>query len=196
MFFISYIEACNSIKVKLYQNKIHFELCVISSINNVQNMVSKMCELDQEIREMYCNDRNNHDIKVLMIEIDEYHTKKMKEIIEDYGWLKISQFGEQTDFDAWLLIQHSDDLEFQKYCLVLMQDALKTGDTNIINVAYLHDRIALQLSEFNYQQRYGTQFFYMNNAQLVLQPYEGTINDVNKRRQEIGLPPIKDEDLP
>ncbi len=185
--YLSSSDRIDEFKMQLQDEKIHFLSSNIHDIESIKTMIFTMYKLDQAFRMFYINDRNNPDIKKIMIEIDQFHTGKMQEIITRHGWLTIEQFGSDTDHQAWLLVQHSSDLEFQKNCLQLLTQAMQFEQTNPVNYAYLYDRVALQLQEYDYKQRYGTQFHVANTGQFILQPYEGTLEDIDKYRLLIGL---------
>lgn len=58
---------------------------------------------------------------------------------------------------AWLLIQHADsDVEFQQYCLELMEREVESGGVAKSDVAFLTDRILVNKGK---PQLYGTQFY-------------------------------------
>ena len=115
--------------------------------------------------------------------VDQQHTKRMKEIIEEIGWPSISKVSPEGASNAWVLVQHADhDLEFQKKCLALMK-AEPEGDVSKRDMAYLEDRISV--SE-GHPQIYGTQFH--KNADGLLEPLPlFDPENVDLRRKEMGL---------
>lgn len=117
-------------------------------------------------------------------EIDIRNTKKMKDIVKKYGWPGKSLVGENGAHGAWLLIQHSvHDLKFQKKCLVLLKQAVKTGEASKKHLAYLIDRILVNSGK---KQIYGTQFYKNKNGKLDLKPIRDRKN-ADKRRKKMGL---------
>jgi hypothetical protein len=83
----------------------------------------------------------------------------------------------------WLLLQHADsDLEFQKTCLKLIEEAILKKEASKQGLAYLKDRI---LTHEGKSQLYGTQAT-IQNGDIQLSPIEGPEN-VDKRRLEMGL---------
>lgn len=101
----------------------------------------------------------------------------LKDIISKDGWLSEDKVGKQGELYAWLIVQHSDDIDFQKICLKLLKELPKIKERNQ-SIAYLTDRI---LVKENKKQIYGTQFL------------EGKVypvfdkNNMVKRRLEMGL---------
>jgi hypothetical protein len=123
-----------------------------------------------------------------MKEIDHENTDRMKEIVKRFGWPGKSLVGKDGANAAWILVQHADhDRAFQKQCLEFLQEAVKKGEATGEHLAYLTDRVRLGEKK---KQVYGTQ------VQLVdgkVQPYPiEDETEVDKRRKEVGLPPLAD----
>jgi|SRR3990167_8733140 len=141
--------------------------------------IQKMAKLDQKVRIQ--KDRGG------IMAVTKRNTKRLKEIVEQFGWPTILLVGTQASNSAWLLIQHADyDLRFQKYCLRLMREAVKKGEVSKENIAYLTDRVLINIGR---PQLYGTQFD-NNNGALVPKP----IKDPDKldiRRRKMGLQSFK-----
>lgn len=175
-------------KEKLHAEQREFSSMDVDDIESIKTLISAMYELDQELRVAFIHDRNNLALQHVMLEMDRFHTNLLKKIIELHGWLTIDKFGKQADSQAWLLVQHADDhLEFQKSCLHLLEKALQEKQTSPANYAYLYDRVALSSEEYGYKQRYGTQLCMTDDGQFIIRSYEGSLEDVDKRRQEVGL---------
>lgn len=88
-----------------------------------------------------------------MKQLDETHIARMKEIIGQYGWPGYDLVGQDGSQAAWVLVQHSGDLEFQKRCLELLTEAASGDDASWSHVAYLIDRILVTEGK---PQVYGT----------------------------------------
>lgn len=174
-------------KARLQAERIDFVSVDIDNVALLQAMIFCMCELDQACRVAYIHDRKNEHLKSVMLEIDALHTDIMKKIIARYGWLIISRFGKETDQQAFLLVQHARDVDFQAACLDLLEQALDNEETHPRHYAYLYDRVALQQEKYNYQQKYGTQFYLTEQGDFILLPYQGSLEDVDRRRLSIGL---------
>ena len=101
----------------------------------------------------------------------------LKKIISKQGWLSEEKVSKQGELYAWLIVQHSDDIDFQKSCLNLLKGLPKIKERNQ-HVAYLTDRI---LVKGNKKQIYGTQFSNSN-------PFPVLYKDIlDKRRAEMDL---------
>src|SRR5207237_1241900 len=117
---------------------------------------------------------------------DQKNTARMKEIVASYGWPGKSAVGKDGAHAAWLLVQHADrDLEFQKRCLALMDGAVKKGEVDRKDMAYLVDRVLVGQGK---KQMYGTQFR-QKNGKLSVQPVEDE-QHLDDRRKEVGLGPL------
>ncbi len=120
-------------------------------------------------------------------DVDRKHQARLKEIIVKYGWPGLNMVGKDASQSAWLIAQHADmDPALQKKCLELMKAAPK-GEVDPSNVAYLTDRVLIGEKK---KQLYGTQLVGKNGV-LEPQPIEDEAN-VDKRRAEVGLPPLAD----
>jgi len=106
-------------------------------------------------------------------------------IIDRFGWLSNNEVGSEGNSALWLVIQHAD-LETQKKYFPLMQAAVNNGKAQKKDLAYLEDRILMREGK---KQLYGTQYHLDKNNQMTLWEVEDPVN-LNKRRAEVGLPPM------
>lgn len=166
----------------------------LHDIESIKIILKSMYNFDQQVRQFFMHNRSNLELIKLLHEMDQFHTQTMKTILQIHYWITISQFGAQADNQAWLLVQHADlDPEFQKNCLSRLKTALEQGETSQQNYAYLYDRVALQSPEFGMQQKYGTQMFICPQGKITLQPYEGTIEELNQQRKKVGLKSVESD---
>lgn len=126
-------------------------------------------ELDQNLSK----NKSFEEIK----KIYETNSIWLKKIIENREWLSYDIVGKQGELYAWLIVQHSPDIDFQKRVLDLLRNLPKTMERNG-HIAYLTDRILIKQ---NKKQLYGTQF---SNGQPY--PIENKSN-LDKRRNKMGL---------
>lgn len=105
-------------------------------------------------------------------------------IIYEFGWLNISDFGHEACDQAWSIIQYTDDLSLQKYCLPLIKEAWENNEARGKHYAYLYDRIAIREGR---KQKYATQF----DEAFKLYPIED-MKKVDKFRKAVGLSKIED----
>jgi hypothetical protein len=125
-----------------------------------------------------------------MVAIDVQDTADMKALLNIYGWIKISIFGEVADNQAWLIIQHADqDPGFQKEVLTTLESLWPAKETNSRNYAYLYDRVAASWSDPTKRQpqRYGTQGQCQAPGDWQPLPLE-SLTHLDEWRKEVGLP--------
>jgi len=97
------------------------------------------------------------DLFVKILENNDRNIARLEEIIDQYGWPTISMVGKDGAEAAWLIAQHADQKpEFRERCLGLMQKAAAEGEASRAHLAYLVDRVMVEVSQ---EQFYGTQFW-------------------------------------
>lgn len=191
--FIVASDRIDQYKERFKAEQIHFLSTDMHDVESIKTMIATMYELDQEFRTMYIHDRNNHDMQNFTFEMDQLHTQMIKKMVMIHGWIKISTFGAPADNQAWLLVQHADhDQAFQAECLHLLSDLYQKDETNPKNYAYLYDRVALQSELLGMKQKYGTQYRITDDGTISLRPHDGTIEEMNLLRSEVGLCPIQE----
>jgi hypothetical protein len=131
---------------------------------------------------------NPEDIQLLMrmTEADAQNTMWLDEIIKQHGWPTKSLVGEDGAQAAFLIVQHSPAPQFQKKCLELLEKAVGQNEADMINLAYLTDRIRIFEGK---PQVYGTQGQTYADGLIIPCPIEDE-EHVDERRQSIGLEPI------
>jgi hypothetical protein len=119
--------------------------------------------------------------------IDRTNTRRLKSLVAACGWPGARVHGGKTAHEFWLLVQHADhDRAFQRRYLAWLTDAVARGDGSANDLAYLTDRV--ELSEGK-PQRYGTQFEFKTECELVLKPLDDP-EAVDRRRKAAGMPPL------
>jgi hypothetical protein len=122
-----------------------------------------------------------------MLTVDSANTQRLREIIEAYGWPRISDVGEEAAHAAWLLLQHASDTALQRQMLRPLEDAAERGEASRSSLALLTDRVLIHQDK---PQRYGTQFKF-EDGRLVFHPIEAP-EAVDERRASVGLPPLEE----
>jgi hypothetical protein len=161
---------------------------IIGTLNNV------LVE-DQKYRNQIQNTQNTYgynskELKELNIKINAVDSENLlivSNILDRFGWLGISEVGEQGNMALFLVIQHSS-IAVQKKYLPMMQAAKKKGNANAEQLALLEDRIAITEGK---KQIYGSQIGYNQQTKKyyvlpLLKP-----ENVDLRRKEIGLEPME-----
>jgi hypothetical protein len=112
----------------------------------VAKQINGLAKKDQQLRRNF--DENKDKIR----EFDLHTSQIFKELLAQIGLPTISKIGKKASYNAWLLVQHSPDLQFQKEYLQLMKENAKDIDPR--NIAYLEDRVLMYQGK---PQIYGTQ---------------------------------------
>jgi hypothetical protein len=110
----------------------------------------------------------------------------MKRVVQEFGIPTISNLGSKPSFHAWKLVQHSEDTNFQKEYLKLMEENI--NDVNKRDYAYLKDRVLLACHE---QQIYGTQFIKTANGEYEPTNLDDPTN-VDARRKSMDLDTLEE----
>lgn len=147
----------------------------IESMNEaLKREILAMVEEDQRMRK-------SHEWEP---EIDERNTKRIRDIIKQYGWPGRSLIGKEAADGVWLLIQHADkDVKFQKEALELLKKAVALGEADKKHEAYLEDRIRVNAGQ---PQIFGTQFHKDTEGNVHPNPIED-MDHIEDRRIEFGL---------
>ena len=131
------------------------------------------------------NSKEMKDFWVIINNADSLNLIKIKAILDKNGWVGADKVGNEASNAIFLVIQHSDLPTQQKY-LPMMREAVKNKKANGSSLALLEDRVALGEGR---KQIYGSQLRGDGNGGYYLSPLEDPDN-VDKRREEVGLPPI------
>ena len=180
------------IEEKLEKHRNKFPTGDIDQIDHVKVIIDYMYNFDQELRNLFIKDQNNKQLASALKTLDLFHTQQMKEILKVHGWIVVSKFGLKYDKKAWLLIQHADeDPFFQAGVLCILEKMVNKKETDAKNYAYLYDRVAGKFHQIGFLQKYGTQVDF-ENENIKLQPYEGSLEDIDNHRKAVGLEPLGD----
>ena len=90
-----------------------------------------------------------------MLRGDSVRTRRLRAIVEKYGWPDPSRAGGEAAQAAFLILQHSPEPQFQKDMLPVIEQHARQGAVPPSEAALLIDRV---LMHDNLPQRYGTQF--------------------------------------
>ncbi|MDR6241532.1 DUF6624 domain-containing protein [Aureibacter tunicatorum] len=114
--------------------------------------------------------------------------EKIKSLLNQYGWPNEEMIGERGNWTICNVLQHSDN-EVRIEYLPLMRQAVKDGKLEPRFLARAEDRIATERGDL---QIYGGQMkYYPETKSFNVWPVFDPAN-IDKRRAEIGLGPIKE----
>jgi hypothetical protein len=119
-----------------------------------------------------------------LLALQQAHTRRLKEIVAEYGWPTLSMVGNDAAQGAWLLVQHADDDHaWQRKALAMMEALVPSNEVRKPDIAYLRDR--LDVAD-HLPQRYGTQGHCVASAKwapfTLVEPEQ-----VDARRQAMDL---------
>jgi hypothetical protein len=166
----------------------------------VEARLQQMCDLDQFLRGQFDVVESlglaRADIEWLSSEVDmrvsqadARHTSELRGFVARNGWPKISEYGETSAKNAWLLVQHADQApDFQEDVLLRMAKLVDGKDVDPVDYAYLTDRVAVNTRK---KQTYGTQGRCAGKGVWEPGPIEDAAK-VDERRAAIHLPPISE----
>ncbi len=121
-----------------------------------------------------------------MKRIDADNQSWIKAELDDRDWFTISEFGDEADNDAFLIVQHAtDDPDFMREIHTRFQRLLPQGEIAPDNYALLTDRLAVMEGA---PQPYGSQFECREGVQSLQTPLSDPEPVVDERRAEVGLP--------
>ena len=116
-------------------------------------------------------------------DVDGKNRQRLDVIVKEYGWPKMSVFGEEASGVAFLIVQHAE-LDYQKKYFPLIKEAVAQKEARRSDLALLEDRI---LTREGKKQVYGTQLRLNQTTQrMELYPIEDEEN-VDDRRAAVGL---------
>lgn len=122
----------------------------------------------------------------LMSQEDRKNQERVMEIIDENGWLGISQVGEIANSALFLVIQHAS-IEIREKYFPLLKESAKKGESRLADMALMDDRIRMHRG---IKQLYGSQSININGRNYVW-PIENAEN-VDERRKNVQLPPLAD----
>jgi hypothetical protein len=117
--------------------------------------------------------------------IDEANVKRLVEIIDQYGWPRMSVFGPVAANAAFIVVQHAD-LPIQEKYLPALRDAVAANESMPDWLALLEDRVLIRQGK---KQRYGSQLQGDGKGGFEFSPIEDEAH-VDERRKAVGLEPL------
>jgi len=160
-----------------------------SQFSQTISQINEATQADQKMRKMvFSKDAEaNGTLRHRLDALDKKNTNLLKKVLEKISLPTISRTGKRTSCNAWLIVQHSQDLQFQKKYLRLLK--INKDDIDKRNIAYLEDRI---LRREGKPQKYGTQILF-NPLTKKHKPQETQNPErLDLRRKRFGLKPIRD----
>ncbi|OBX18723.1 hypothetical protein LX77_03900 [Gelidibacter algens] len=147
--------------------------------NNIQNILTEVHSLDQDMRQ---NGNAGN------INIDRENLVKVISLIEKCGMPTLNTVNREQMSAIWLVFQHADNYHRKKYLSQLKKSA-ENGDLSKSKMALMEDRI---LMYDNKQQIYGSQITEdRESGAWMIYDLENP-ETVDKRRKKVGLGSLKE----
>ncbi|MDL2208984.1 hypothetical protein LJB97_05120 [Parabacteroides sp. OttesenSCG-928-O15] len=165
--------------------------------NELRKKLNKIQYEDQGIRLLLLNVQKSKGlsspttllIREEMKQIDSINAIKVQQIIDEFGWLGESKIGSEANQTLFLTIQHVDDLIVQEKYLPFLEQAVKDGNAEAWQFAFLTDRILMNQGKY---QIYGTQIIIGEKPEdSYIVPLQNP-EKVDELRQEVGLESLND----
>lgn len=170
---------------------------VVTSIYKTENFIAVLdtvwqteqtpIRLRDSLMRIYGADSKEYKEQQLIYEKNHIiNEKKVKIILDNYGWPTKEMIGEQGNWTICNVIQHADNEVRIKY-LPMMRKAVKEKKLEPRFLVRAEDRIATERGDL---QIYGGQMkYYPETKSFNVWPVFDPVN-IDKRRAEIGLEPI------
>jgi hypothetical protein len=165
--------------------------CVFKRIDTllIRELI-KIQERDDRIREHHTYEeiRTNKKLQDEMVQLDTINMRHIDDILLRYGRYPGKKLVDELSDVVALVIQHSPYANQKKY-LPYIEKAVYDHDLSSDYLAVMTDRI---LMIENKPQLYGSQIIYDEKRKKdKLYMYQGTIHDVEKRRESLCLISLK-----
>ncbi|MDF2699103.1 MAG: hypothetical protein K0Q49_659 [Haloplasmataceae bacterium] len=148
----------------------------------------KMLEYDFKVRDDLANKGELYQgYHPVMESVHNQNAEYLEKIIYEIGWPTNELVGEEAAYAAWLILGHAiSKPKLIKKTLLLLEEQVKQNKISPKDVAMLYDKICF----FEMRpQKYGTQFDYNENNELVPWKIED-VEKVDQLRKQVGLPPL------
>jgi len=145
-------------------------------LEEIREQLAERHERDQQVREPPLDGKK-------MMAVDTDNTAYLRELVQQVGWIEPERFGEEAANAAFLIVQHSGDMQLMVAALPHLE-----AQHRLQEYALLYDRIQIRQG---LPQRYGTQLGWAENGSKGLLPIE-TLDGIDALRATMGLEPLDD----
>ena len=183
------ISCTNKNKSKTPVTSIHKTENLIAVLDTIWQTEQTPIRLRDSLMRIYGADSKEYKEQQLIYEKNHIiNEKKVRTILDNYGWPTTEIIGEQGNWTICNVIQHADNEVRIKY-LPMMRKAVKEKKLEPRFLVRAEDRIATERGDL---QIYGGQMkYYPETKSFNVWPVFDPVN-IDKRRAEIGLEPIEE----
>jgi hypothetical protein len=184
--FLANFKLCQGLSDEKIKNK-PLQLELVKMWINDQYVRSNLM---QDLLEKYHLKKNEVIIDSFGVETDERNRIRLKEMIDEFGFPTKNLVGKDGMEAVFYIIQHANgDKPWQKSQLKNIEEAVRRGDMEGQDYAYLYDRIKVNSKE---KQLYGTQIAKVDPINKTVELAETEdIENLDKRRRQMGIMPIE-----
>ena len=189
LFLLITISCTNKNKSKKTITSIHKTENLIAVLDTIWQTEQTPIRLRDSLMRIYGAESKEYKEQQLIYEKNHIiNEKKIRTILDNYGWPTKEMIGEQGNWTICNVIQHSDNEIRIKY-LPMMRQAVKDKKLEPRFLVRAEDRIATERGDL---QIYGGQMkYYPETKSFNVWPVYDPVN-IDKRRAEIGLEPISE----
>ena len=165
------------------------QTAINTNYDSLRIILESMVDKDQEIRRILVDsigiDSPNAGPYIKqMMDLDADNQKKIRVILNKYGWIEQSKIGAKAAEAFFYTIQHSDTTLMIKWFPEFKRLA-DIGEADKVECAMMEDRLLMWKGK---KQIYGTQAtVFRDDKKVAIWPIEDPQN-VNERRKKIGFP--------
>ena len=187
LFLLITISCTNKNKLKKNVTSIHKTENLIAVLDTIWQTEQIPIRLRDSLMRIYGAESKEYKEQQLIYEKNHIiNEKKVRTILDNYGWPTKEMIGEQGNWTICNVIQHSDNEIRIKY-LPMMRQAVIEKKLEPRFLVRAEDRIATERGDL---QIYGGQMkYYPETKSFNVWPVFDPIN-IDERRSEIGLEPI------
>lgn len=158
----------------------------IDTVRELRSMLAEDQSIRSKIESFEPGTKELRAAREEMISVDAANQKRLRLIIERFGWPGLSFVGEDGSMAAFMVLDHADKSYRERY-MPLVREAARTGEISPSLAATLEDR---NLTDQGKMQIYGTQFSVGEDGRKgSMQPINNP-EGINMRRKKVGLPPL------
>ncbi len=166
--------------------------------SQIKSDLERFVDQNMQIRQSVMPIVNNYGFKSepmdslnqLIQKQDSIHLSYVISIVENYGWLGISQIGKKANSSLFLAIQHAQNNELRTQYFPFLEASATKGESSLIDMATMKDRILIAQNE---PQIFGTQSWQSNGEMILFPIFEDSL--VNIRRKKVGLENLTEEQI-